>query len=548
MITLRPDQQDLKNKIYEKWNEGARNVCAVLSTGGGKSVIVSDIALDIARMDQQQAIIAHRNELVSQMSIHIANRGIPHRIIGSDQTISQITRQHRLLFKKSLINPSAKTAVVGVDTLISRYDKLKDWAAQTSYWHGDEFHHFLLENKWGKAVSMFPRALGLGVTATPLRADGMGLGREYDGVADAMVMGIDMRELIRIGALADYEIVCPKSDLEIDDKDVSNSGDWSNKKLRIAAKKSHIVGDVVKAYFRYAYGRKCILFATDVETANEMAENFRNNGIPAAALSAETNPAVREKYISEFKSPKLWVLINVDLFDEGFDVPACDVVSMARPTASLGKYRQMFGRALRPLPGKTALIIDHVSNVVRHGFPDKFVPWSLARRDKRRKQEKDPDEIPLTECKLCTKPYERFRTCCPYCGFEPPLPDPRSRSVEMVEGDLILLDREKLEAMRQAMYMESPASVASRIGDTMGDIIGRAQMNFQIEKFAAYNRLKDAIAQWAGIEKHKGFNDREIQRKFYLLSGTDVLTALSGNQSRVDLERMAENVERWYIR
>lgn len=547
-IILREDQNALKTDIYSAWNHGADNVLAVLSTGGGKSVIISDITLDGAREEKQQVIIAHRNELVSQMSGHIAKRGIPHRIIGSDATVAQITRQHRKAYGRTFINPSARTAVIGVDTLISRYDILKDWAAQTDRWTIDEGHHVLLENKWGKAVTMFPRAQGLGASATPSRADRKGLGRQFDGVYDAMCIGLDMRSLIGIGALSDYEIVCPASDLHVDDSELSASGDWSNKKLRSAAKKSRIVGDVVGAYCQYAYARQAICFATDVETAGEIAANFNASGIPAAALSAETNFAVREKYIEEFKSGKLWVLVNVDLFDEGFDVPACDVIIMARPTASLAKYRQMVGRALRYVPGKIALIIDHVSNVVRHGLPDKYVAWTLARGDKRGKQKDDPDEILLTVCKYCTKPYERFLHACRWCGMSPPLPEPRERTIAMVDGDLILLDRERLEQMRRATQIEAPGDIAARVGMAAGHYAAVGAVKSQIEKIAAQQRLKDAVAQWAAIERVNGRQDREIHKKFFMTAGVDVLTALDGSRTRQEFETMAQRIEGWYLK
>ena len=304
-ITLYNDQQILKDDIYRAWQQGYQNIMAVSPTGGGKSVVVSDFALDFARNNMQQAIIAHRNELVSQMSIHIAMRGIQHKIIGSKTTISQITRQHRAKFGRSFVNPSAPTAVVGVDTLVARKDDLAAWAKQTDRWTVDEAHHVIGgkdPNKWGKAVAMFPNALGLGVTATPLRADGQGLGREYEGVFDIMCVGLEMRELINIGRLADYEIVCPESDLIMDDQEVSASGDWSNQKLRKAAKKSHIIGDVVEAYCRYAYNKQAICFATDVETAGEISTNFNKSGIRAASLSAKTPAAVREKYIQECRN------------------------------------------------------------------------------------------------------------------------------------------------------------------------------------------------------------------------------------------------------
>lgn len=548
-IVLRDDQFDLKSRIYGDWNAGIQNVLAVLPTGGGKSIVVSDIVLDGVMLNLSQAVVAHRNELVAQMSMHLANRGIPHRVIGSKETVAQITRQHRKKFGRSFVNPSAPTAVVGVDTLIARGDALKEWAAQVDRWIIDEAHHVLQTNKWGKAVTMFPRAHGLGVTATPLRADGAGLGREFDGVFDTMQSGLEMRSLINIGALADYEIVCPTSDLEVTEADIGASGDYSIQKMRKAAKKSHIVGDVVTEYYRNAFNKQAIVFATDVETAGEIAEKFNATGIRAAALSADTNFAVREKYIEEFKNGILKILVNVDLFDEGFDVPACEVVIMARPTASLGKYRQMVGRCLRTAFGKSyGLIIDHVSNVLRHGYPDKFIAWSLARRDKRGRQEKDPNEIPLIRCysAACNKPYERFRLACPYCGTTPPLPEPRERSIEMVEGDLILLTREKLAELRAAMIVKAPADVAARVAHVAGALAGKRAVNNQIEKIAAHQRLQAAIAQWAGIERFNGFTDREIYRRFFLTAGVDVLTALDGSQTRQQLDEMAQRVERWY--
>lgn len=546
MIILRPDQQNLKDSIYHNWNNGTKHVLGVLSTGGGKSVIASDIVLDGARLGIQQVVIAHRNELVSQMSMHVANRGIPHRIIGSDSTVRQITAFHRKNFGQSFVNPSARTAVIGVDTLVSRHEKLKNWAAQTSQWIIDEAHHVLRENKWGKAVAMFPNARGLGITATPLRADGKGLGCEYEGVFDVMCVGIGMRQLIDIGALADYEIVCPASDIEVDLAEIGTTGDWSSQKLKKAAKKSHIVGDVVEAYQRYGNGKQAICFATDVETAGDIAANFNSVGIRAAALSAETNFLVREKYISEFRQGTLTVLVNVDLFDEGFDVPACEVVIMARPTASLGKYRQMVGRALRVWKGKLhGLIIDHVSNVIRHGLPDKHIEWTLARRDKRGKQERDPDEIPLRVCVGCAKPYERFLLQCPYCGSVPPLPAPRDRSIDMVDGDLVLLDKAALDEMRRATMLETPQSIAERVHKAAGAAAAMHIKNKQIAKIIAQEELKYVIAQWAAIERQKGLSDREIDKKFYLTTNIDILTALSNSDN---YEILTKRIRGWYER
>lgn len=547
-IILHPYQSKLKQGIYHDWNGGAQNVLAVLPTGGGKSVVVSDIVLDGVNLGMTQAIIAHRNELVSQMSVHIANRGIPHRIVGPNQIITQITKLHRKKFNgRSFINPSARTSVVGVDTMIARSDDLKSWAAQHDRWITDEAHHTTRINKWGKAVNMFHRAQGLGVTATPSRADGLGLGRDYDGVFDTMVLGPTMREIIALGNLSDYEIVCPESDIDLSDEDIGDSGDYSKQKLKSAAEKSRIVGDVVKAYCMYSYGRKAICFATDVKTASKISDNFNNAGIRAASLSAETPLAVREKYLDEFRDGKLWVLINVDLFDEGFDVGDTFSVIMARPTASLGKYLQMVGRALRVAAGKPyALIIDHVSNVKKHGLPDKHRIWTLARRDKRGKSVKDPEDIPLTVCKSCSKPYERFRKSCPYCGFVPIITETQGRKIDIVDGDLILLDRATLEKMRQATMLESPGNLAERVARVAGEFAAKGVVNKHLEKIAAQERLSNAIAQWAGVQRLKGRDDSESYRRFYITTGIDVLSALSADKTRHEYEQMADMVEKWY--
>lgn len=546
-ITLRDYQQDVVDKVYKSWNAGNRNVCAVLPTGAGKTLVFSKIIADHKAAGQNCAAIAHRNELVSQMSCALATLGVNHRVIASSSTVSQIIYKHREKFGKSFVNPSERTAVIGVDTFVSRIDSLKSWAEQIDLWVQDECQHLLTNNKWGKTIESFIHARGLGVTATPCRADGQGLGRWADGFMDDIIIGPTSRFLINKGYLADYEIVCPKSDLNVEESPLSANGDWSNQTLRKAAKKSRIVGDVVANYIKYAKGRKAIVFATDVDTAEEIATDFNASGIEAVSLNGKSATAYREQSIRRFESGNLQVLVNVDLFDEGLNIECCDVVIMARPTASLGKYLQSIGRGLRPLPGKTALIIDHVSNVIRHGLPDMHRDWSLNRRERRAKTQPDPSEIPLTVCKNCLKPYEKFRTVCPYCGFEKPLPEPQARSIEMVEGDLVLLTREMLERMRRGTVLESPGDIAARVNRVAGPIAAKGVANRQAEKIAAQAELKDAIAQWAAIERLKGFDDREIYRKFYLTTGFDVLSALDGSHTRQDFTDLANRIKEWYL-
>lgn len=545
MIILRPDQQQLKGGILSGWNNGKRNMLAVLPTGGGKSVVVADIVNDSNALGAKQAVIAHRNELIGQMSLHVGARGVKHRIIGPQQMVSQIIASHRREFSgQCFINPSANCAVAGVDTLISRFDDLEDWGGQIDDWTIDEAHHVLAANKWGKAVTLFPNAKGLGVTASPSRADGQGLGRHVDGLFDDMVIGPSTRQLIDIGAISDYEYVCPASDFQIDDDAVTPSGDFSPKKMAEASKKSHIVGDIVKEYINRAFGRRHIVFATDVETAHDIAKQFQAFGIPSAAVSGKTPAATRDEYVRRFRDGVIWVLVNVDLFGEGFDVPACYGVSFGRPSASLAVFLQQGGRALRMLLGKQfGLIIDHVSNWKRHGLPDKGRFWTLDRRDKRKKRELDPEDIPLAVCRNCSRPYERFHRACPHCGVAPIVVPGGRGAIEQIDGDLILLDRAKLAEMRAATELESPASVHDRVLPAGGIAGARFHMNNQVERIQMQQRLTDVIAHWAGQQRAIGRPDDESYRRFYLTLGVDVLTAQT--LPRADMEKLANTIQGW---
>lgn len=210
-ITLRPYQQKLRDDVESAWAMGAKNVLAVLPTGGGKTALFSTIMADETHAS---CAVAHRQELVSQISLALARNHVRHRIIGPQSVVKMIVRLHMEEVGASYYDPSSRTAVAGIDTLVRRGDQLASWLPTVKLWVMDEAHHVLVDNKWGKGTSMFPNARGLGVTATPSRADGNGLGRHADGVMDTMVIGPSMRELIDMGFLTDYKLFAPKSDFD----------------------------------------------------------------------------------------------------------------------------------------------------------------------------------------------------------------------------------------------------------------------------------------------------------------------------------------------
>lgn len=511
--------------MYGAWNAGARNVLMRLDTGGGKTVTLSDI---VRSHVGASCIIAHRQELVGQLSLTLARYGVRHNIVAADSTRKAIARLHVEELGYCLYDPGARCVVASVDTIVRATD-LDTWAATVTLWIVDEGHHLVDDNKWHRVVMKFtnPTCRGLLPTATPVRADGKGLGRgpDGDGVADAMVEGPPMRWLIDEGYLSDYRIFCPPSDMELL-ADVGKSGDWSTTALREASKRSHIVGDVVNSYLRYAPGKLGITFSTDVETAVETTAAYRLAGVRAETLTGKTDDAVRRSIIRRFTAREIDQIVAVDIISEGFDLPAIEVASMARPTQSLALYMQQFGRALRVLPGKDkAIIIDHAANVVRHnGPPDRPRVWTLARRCGRTKTASDG--IPIRVCLACFEPYESILTQCPHCGH---IPEPSSRgSPAAVAGDLVELSPEVLRALREMIVqvdLSIPERRAQLAASHMPPIGIMANTRRHSETQNAQAQLRAVMAQWGGERTRDGYGVREQQKLFWIRFGVDVMTA-----------------------
>lgn len=528
-------QAALEQDVYAAWSNGAQNVLAVLPTGGGKTFIFSRVA---AASQTAVCTIAHRSELVGQMSVALAREGVRHRVIGPPALHRACSQSHMDEFKRSFIDPGARVAVASVDTLIG-IDRKDPWLPQVGLWIQDEAHHVLAANKWGVACGMFPNAHGLGVTATPVRADGKGLGRHADGLMDVMVVGPSMRELIRRGYLTEYRIFAPPSDIDLSNVPTGDSGDFSPLKLKAARQRSHITGDVVAHYLRIARGKLGVTFDTDIESATETAAAYNAAGIRAEVVTSKTPAALRAQILRQFRAREVLQLVNVDLFGEGFDLPAIEVVSMARPTQSYGLYCQQFGRSLRIMDGKShAIIIDHVGNVARHGLPDAPREWSLDRRE-RRTRSAPTDVIPVRTClnPECLSVYERVHGACPYCGTVP-VPAGRA-SPEQVDGDLHELDPTVLARLRGEIDrvdgdVRYPAGAASEV---MGGIRKRHQ-----ERQAAQLVLRQRIATWAGWQRSLGRDDAEGYRRFFFAFGTDVATAQTlGAKEAADLQGRIEN-------
>lgn len=520
---LRPYQKKLKEDILQEYAAGARNVLGVLPTGGGKTVVYSDL---IAGHQGASCIIAHRQELVGQTSLTLSSYGVEHSIIAPNNVVRELVKLQLEEYGQSFYNPGSPCAVAGVKTLNSRKDSLRSWGQQVSQWVLDEGHHLLRSNEWGKALELFPNARGLAVTATPIRADGKGLGRHAEGLIDSMVVGPGLRELIDSGNLTDYKIWAPPSDLDLEGVNISAAtGDYTAPGLKLAVQKSHIVGDVVDHYKRIAPGKLGITFATDIETATDISARFNAAGVVSEVLTSKSPDRVRAQVLRDFKARKILQIVNVDLFGEGFDLPALEVVSMARPTQSFSLFSQQFGRGLRILEGKDkAIIIDHVGNVVRHGLPDGARVWSLDNREKR--SSRATDTIPVKVCPECTGVYERLHKICPYCGH---YVEPAGRSApEYVDGDLLELDAAALAQLRQAVAeIDMPADEAAvaKHWNRISPIAAARNKKLHRNKQDMQEALRTSIAWWAGYCKAQGLGLSETYRLFYFRFGIDIMSA-----------------------
>lgn len=545
-------QSKFENDIYNAWDHSP-NVLGIMPTGSGKTFSMSNIIKD---HKGPSCCIAHRQELVSQISIALARNDIAHRIIGPDNVIRNIINYHMDECGVSYYSPQSPTAVAGVDTLIRRQKELATWSNSVTKWVQDEAHHVLSGNKWGKAANMFPNAIGLGVTATPLRADGKGLSRETDGLFDYMIEGPAMRALINMGYLTDYRIIAPKTeDLYLDDIKIGASGDLIRDQQVKAFKKSKkIIGDIVKHYIQFANGKLGITFVPSVDIAKEVSAEFNRQGIPSEFVHAKTLDTDRTRVLNKFKNREILQLINVDLFGEGFDLPAVECVSMARKTESFALFCQQFGRGLRLMISPIlmnawdsytneqrkqfvsesqkpkAIIIDHVGNVDRHLVPDAPRVWTLARINKTSRTKTD-DAIPVRTCEnpTCLSVYERIYKKCPFCGE--PIPAPESRSdPKFVDGDLIELDEQTLAKMRGeiAKVDKHPETLRA---EQNAKHVATWKSNIHVSRHVEHQQMQDALRKsiewWGGYQRSLGRSDSESYKLFYFKFGIDVLSAQS---------------------
>lgn len=441
-ITLRPYQNKLIEDLRGAFASGKKKPLAVAPTGAGKTVLFSYMTKGASEKGLHILILAHREELLFQIS----------------ETLEMFNCQHGFIMPGNIIDPTQKVQVGSVFTVLNKIGKFK----APDLIIVDEAHHFSTGNSWSKVIASFPTARVVGVTATACRLDGKPLGDLFD----ELVMGPTVADLIKLGALSDYVAYAPA--LVNTDNLKTRMGDYIKSDIEEMMNKPSITGDAVKEWQKIARNKRTIVFCVSVLHAKNVAEAFQAAGITAMAVDGKMDKFTRRQILADFKSGKIQVLTNVNIFTEGFDCKTIDCVVLLRPTASLSLYLQMVGRGLRICEGKDkAIILDHVKSIETHGLPDEDREWSLSERIKKRKGKDGKSEAPVKVCLSCFAANSSLNHFCVFCGaaFEIKKREgPEEIDGELKEVDKALFKRQMKVEQGMAKTMEELIALGVKRG------------------------------------------------------------------------------------
>lgn len=504
-ITLRPYQQDVVNEVRKSFAEGYKCPLLVAATGAGKTVMFSYIAKNAADKNNAIIIAAHRKEIIRQISLSLARFALPHNVIASPALVRQIKVAQFKAFGKSFVDPASSTMVGSVQTIVGRFSEMDVSIAHLSKRIGkqaktiviiDEGHHTIENTAWGRVMDRYGPAVGnvsLIVTASPQRLDGRGLGKGHGGYADTIIEAPPMSWLIENGFLSPYRIFTAQHQIDVSSVK-TRMGDYAASDLQEVVDKPQITGDAITHWRKHANGLKTAIFCVSVEHSKHVAAEFNANGIPAAHIDGGTDDTERDKAIIDFANGKILVITNVNILSEGFDLASIaqqdvtiDCVVDLAPTQSLVNALQRWGRALRPAPGKTAVLLDHAGNVMRHGLPDEDRSWTLegVKKKKRKTEDDDEEDIKVKCCPDCFSIHEP-QPVCPNCGH---VYEIKARKIEHIEGELKEIEQAQIEKMRRDRILQQGKA------QTVDELVQQGMSKGRAEKIIEARLAKQALQE-----------------------------------------------------
>ena len=403
-MQLRPYQIQAVSDLRSSFVGGGRSSLLVMPTGAGKTVVFTEIARSAAAKGKSTLILVHRRELVKQASAKLTDAGVDHGIIAAGFPSSD-----------------HKVQVASVQTLVRR---LTTTDFEPDLIIIDEAHH-AVAGSWEKITARWGHAKRIGVTATPSRLDGRGLGSHFE----TLVSGPSVEQLVTGGFLSPHKVFAPPILVDLSQVK-TRAGDYANDQLSEAMDRPTITGDCISHYRRLADGLPAIAFCCSVKHASSVCESFKTAGYRAKLVTGNMPMDERDEAISGLADGRTQILCSVDVVSEGTDVPAVSAAILLRPTQSESLYLQQVGRILRPQNGKIAIVLDHVGSTRKFGFIDDRRNWSLESKPKRqRKDEPAPSVRQCPKCFAAFKPQPE----CPCCGH---IFKTKTRKLAHKEGEL----------------------------------------------------------------------------------------------------------------
>lgn len=386
MQQLRIYQRRALDLIRVEFRAGKRRVVLVSPVGSGKTSIAAEMMRIVVGRGRKAVFICHRRELVQQAYARFTSEGVRCGVIQAGYN------EHR----------DRPLQICSIQTMNRRE------RPPGSLVVFDEAHHCMAES-WKKALEAYGGAHVVGLTASPVRLDGKGLGDLFQ----SLVVAATPAELMTSGYLCQYVGFRYVSPSLVGIKTVA--GDYDKRGLELACDDSKILGSIVSEWLTHASNMKTIVFAVSIAHGRKLADEFRAHGAMAESIDHTLGGTERDEIMDRVRSGETKIIINTGILTEGLDIPDLACVILARPTKSLALAIQMVGRVLRPAPGKTAARVhDHASVIQEHGLPDAPREWTLTMS---RKTNPGPKLNSLTTCPQCFALFERLElVACPQCG------------------------------------------------------------------------------------------------------------------------------------
>jgi DNA repair protein RadD len=414
VTALRPYQTDITTEYERTIEAGRKHIMLVAPTGSGKTIIAAEIIKQAIERHQSVLVLAHRREIITHTSRKFHDHGIQHGVVQAGL--------------EKLLRPMESVQVASVQTLWVR-------AVRSEAMPLPPANLLIIDaNTYTKIIAAYPDAVLLGLTATPCRGDGRGLG----GIFEALIECPQVATLIEGKYLVRSRIYAP---VDPDLRGVhTQAGDYVETQLADRMDRPKLVGDIVTHWHKYGERRKTVAFACSVGHSIHIRDEFIRAGVRAEHIDGSTPKDQRDETLARLACGDTEVVSNCMVLTEGWDMPAIGCCILARPTKKMGLFRQMIGRVLRPADGKPdAIVLDHSGAVFRHGLPEDRVEWTLdpdrratAPEHQKRQSDRESKLLECTQCgtlRIGGKP-------CPNCGFLPQRP---AQYVAHVDGDLGLV-------------------------------------------------------------------------------------------------------------